>query len=65
MNTNTFNTTNLVQYLKSKHIAEFKKYQKAQEEKTKIAEQQTSSNNKQLTLEATEHHVKLWNSYDP
>ena len=63
-NTKIFNTTNLVQHLRSKHIAEFKKYQKAQE-KTKIAEQQTSSNDEQLTLEATEDHVKLWNSCDP
>ena len=64
-NTKTFDMTNLVQHLRSKHIAEFKKYQKPQEEKTKIAEQQTSSNNKQLTLKATEDRVKLWNSCDP
>ena len=53
----------LVQHLRSKHVAEFKKYQKAQEQR--IAEQQTSSNSKQLTLEATEDRVKLWNSCDP
>ena len=64
-NTKTFNTTNLVQHLRSKHIAEFKKYQKAQEERTKTAEQQTSSSNKQLTFEATEDCLKLWNSCDP
>ena len=54
-----------VHHLGSKHITEFKKYQKAQEEKTKLVEQQTSSSNKQLTLEATKDCVKLWNSCDP
>ena len=61
-NTKTFNTTNIVQHLKSKHIDEFKKYQRAQS--GKIAEQQTN-NTKQLTLEAAEDRVKLWNYSDP
>ena len=61
-NTKTFNTTNIVQHLKSKHIDEFKKYQRAQA--GKIAEQQTNST-KQLTLEAAEDRVKLWNCSDP
>ena len=55
-NTKTFNTTNIMQHLKSKHIDEFKKYQRAQARK--IAEQQTN-NTKQLTLEAVEDRVKL------
>ena len=33
-NMKTFNMTNLVQHLKSKHIDEFKKYQRAQGRKT-------------------------------
>ena len=61
-NIQTFNTTNLVQHLKSKHIDEFKKSQRAQAPKT--AKQQTN-NTKQLTLEAAEDCVKLWNCSDP
>ena len=51
-----------MQHLKSKHIDEFKKYQRVQS--GKIAEQQTN-NTKQLTLEAAEDRVKLWNCSDP
>ena len=58
----TFNTTNIVQHLKSKHIDEFKKYQRVQAGKT--AKQQIN-NSKQLTLEAAEDRVKLWNFSDP
>ena len=41
---------------------EFKKYVREQE--GKIAEQKTIKN-KQLTLEATEDYVRLWNPSDP
>ena len=61
-NTKTYNTTNIVQHLKSKHMDEFKKYVREQE--GKIAEQKTIKN-KQLTLGATEDHVRLWNPSDP
>ena len=54
-----FQYNKLVQHLTSKHIAEFKKYQKT-EKKLKLL-----INNKQLPLEATEDRVKLWNFYDP
>ena len=51
-----------MQHLKSKHINEFKKY--VREQKGKIAKQKTIKN-KQLTLEAAEDRVKLWNLSDP
>ena len=58
----TFNTTNIVQHLKSKHIDEFKKYVREQEG---IIAKQKTIKNKQLTLEAAEDHVRLWNPSDP
>ena len=60
-NTKTFNTTNIVQHLKSKHIYGFKKY--LREQAARIAEQKT--NKKQLILETTEDRIKLWNPSDP
>ena len=57
----TFNMTNMVRHLKSKHINEFKKYQR--EQAGRIAEQK--NNKKQLTLEGTEDCMKLWNFSDP
>ena len=57
----TFNMTNIVQHLKSKHINQFKKYMR--EQAGRIVEQKT--NKQQLTLEATEDRMKLWNPSDP
>ena len=57
----TFNTINIVQHLKSKHIDEFRKY--LREQAGRIALQQT--NKKQLTLKATEDCMKLWKPSDP
>ena len=50
--TKTYNTSNLIQHLRSKHPEEFKAYEKAQEEKT--AERKETNQKKQLTLEVAD-----------
>ena len=61
--TKTFNTSNLIQHLRSKHINDFKKYEEAQEEKS--AQRKESNQRKQLTLEVMQDRVKMWSGSDP
>ena len=60
--TKTFNAFNLIQHLRSKHIEDFKEYEKVQNKKT--TEKKKTSQSKQITLEVTEEHVRKWGTSD-
>ena len=61
--TKTFNTSNLVSHLKSKHIEDFRKFKALQVSSTATTEKPSTS--KQITLQEASDQVRVWDINDP
>ena len=65
--TKTFNTSNLVSHLKNKHVEEHKEFEKQKQKVVESKDKQPSMffKGKQLTLEESKDHARVWDVNDP